>query len=415
VTETLGLLYADHFPYRQMATARGVRRSPVHEHLKARGAVFGEVAGWERANWFADPGEAREYRYAWGRQNWFANQRAEHMAVREGVGLFDMTSFGKIRVEGRDACALLQRLCANDVDVEAGRIVYTQMLNARGGIESDLTVTRLSETAFLLVVPGATLQRDLAWVRGHVGDAFAVVNDVTSGEAVFCVMGPQARTLMQAVSPDDFGNAAHPFGTAREIEIGMGLARAHRISYVGELGWELYVSADQAAHVFETMVEAGGPMSLKLCGIHALDSCRIEKAFRHFGHDITDEDHVLEAGLGFAVKTDKGDFIGREAVLRKREEGLSRRLLQFRLEDPEPMLFHNEAVVRDGRIVSIVTSGNYGHALGGAIGLGYVPCKGENAEDVLGSTYDIEIAGRRHRAVASLKPMYDPKAERVHA
>jgi glycine cleavage system aminomethyltransferase T len=164
------------------------------------------------------------------------------MAVREGVGLFDMTSFGKIRVEGRDACALLQRLCANDVDVEGGRIVYTQMLNARGGIESDLTVTRLSETAFLLVVPGATLQRDLAWVRRHVGDAFAVVTDVTAGEAVFCVMGPKARALMQAVSPDDFGNAAHPFGMAREIEIGMGLARAHRISYVGELGWELYVS-----------------------------------------------------------------------------------------------------------------------------------------------------------------------------
>jgi 4-methylaminobutanoate oxidase (formaldehyde-forming) len=301
------------------------------------------------------------------------------------------------------------------VDVEAGRIVYTQMLNARGGIESDLTVTRLSETAFLLVVPGATLQRDLAWVRGHVGDAFAVVTDVTAGEAVFCVMGPKSRALMQAVSPDDFGNEGHPFGTARDIEVGMGLARAHRISYVGELGWELYVSADQAAHVFEALAEAGEPLGLKLCGIHALDSCRIEKAFRHFGHDITDEDHVLEAGLGFAVKAEKGDFIGRDAVLRKRGEGLSRRLLQFRLEDPGPMLFHNEAVVRDGRIVSIVTSGNYGHALGGAIGLGYVPCRGETAEDVLGSSYEIEIAGRRHRAVASLKPMYDPKAERVHA
>jgi 4-methylaminobutanoate oxidase (formaldehyde-forming) len=289
------------------------------------------------------------------------------------------------------------------------------MLNARGGIESDLTVTRLSETAFLLVVPGATLHRDLAWLRRHLGDAFAVVTDVTAGEAVFCVMGPQARRLMQAVSPNDFGNAAHPFGEAREIEVGMGLARAHRISYVGELGWELYVSADQAAHVFEALIEAGEPLGLKLCGIHALDSCRIEKAFRHFGHDITDEDHVLEAGLGFAVKMGKGDFIGREAVLRKREEGLTRRLLQFRLEDPEPMLFHNEAVVRDGRIVSIVTSGNYGHALGGAVGLGYVPCKGESAEQVLASKYEIEIAGQRHRAVASLRPMYDPKAERAKA
>jgi len=413
VSETLGLLYADHFPYRQVETARGVRRSPIHEHLKARGAVFGEVAGWERANWFAGEGEAREYRYDWHRQNWFENQRAEHMAVRTGIGLFDMTSFGKIRVEGRDACAVLQRLCANDMDVAPGGIVYTQMLNERGGIESDLTVTRLSETAFLLVVPGATLQRDLAWLRRHVGEAFAVVTDVTAAEAVFCIMGPEARALMQAVSPADFGNEAHPFGTAREVEIGLGLARAHRISYVGELGWELYVPTDQAAHVFETLAAAGESLGLKLCGIHALDSCRIEKAFRHFGHDITDEDHVLEAGLGFAVKTGKGDFIGREAVLRKREAGLDRRLLQFRLKDPAPMLFHNEAIVRDGKIVSIVTSANYGHALGGAIGLGYVPSAGETAEAVLGSEYEIEIAGRRVAAEASLKPMYDPGALRV--
>jgi 4-methylaminobutanoate oxidase (formaldehyde-forming) len=415
VTETLGLLYADHFPYRQVETARGVRRSPLHEHLKARGAVFGEVAGWERANWFARPGQEARYEYSWKRQNWFENQRAEHMAVRQGVGLFDMTSFGKIRVEGRDACAFLQRVCANDLDVEPGRIAYTQMLNARGGIESDLTVTRLSETAFLLVVPGATLQRDLAWLRRHLGEDFAVITDVTAGEAVLCVMGPKARELLAAVSPNDLSNEGHPYGTAREIEIGLGLARAHRVSYVGELGWELYVSTDQAAHVFEAIEQAGASLDLKLCGIHTLDSCRIEKAFRHFGHDITDEDHVLEAGLGFAVKTAKPHFIGRDAVLRKREEGLKRRMVQFRLESPDPLVFHNEAIVRDGRIVSTVTSGNYGHFLGGAIGMGYVPCAGESAEDVLASSYEIEIAGERHKAVASLKPMYDPNAERVRA
>jgi 4-methylaminobutanoate oxidase (formaldehyde-forming) len=275
-------------------------------------------------------------------------------------------------------------------------------------------VTRLSETSFLLVVPGATLQRDLAWLRRHLDPTeFVVVTDVTAAEAVLCVMGPSARSLLQAVSPNDFSNEAHPFGTAREIEIGMGLARAHRVTYVGELGWELYVSSDQAAHVFEALEEAGGAHGLKLCGLHALDSCRIEKAFRHFGHDITDEDHVLEAGLGFAVKTGKGDFIGRDAVLRKRDEGLARRLLQFRLRDAEPLLFHNEAVVRDGQIVSIVTSGNYGHHLGSAVGLGYVPCAGETAESVLASTYEIEIAGQRYAAEASLKPLYDPSAERV--
>ncbi len=413
VSETLGLLYADHYPYRQVETSRGVRRSPLHEHLKARGAVFGEMAGWERANWFAFDGQEREYRYDWKGQNWFANHAAEHLAVREGVGLFDMTSFGKIRVEGRDALAFLQRLCANQMDVEPGKIVYTQMLNNRGGIECDLTVTRLSETVFFLVVPGATLQRDLAWLRRHLADEFVVITDATPAEAVLCVMGPKSRDLIQAVSPDDFSNAAHPFGTAREIEIGMGLARAHRVTYVGELGWELYVSSDMAAHVFETLEEAGAERGLKLCGLHTLDSCRTEKAFRHFGHDISDEDHVLEAGLGFAVKTDKGDFIGREAVLRKRDEGLNRRLVQFRLQDPDPMLFHNEAIIRDGKMVGYLTSGNYGHFLGAAVGLGYVPCAGESAADVLASTYEIEIAGKRHTAMASLKPMYDPKAERV--
>ncbi|MFZ1467804.1 MAG: FAD-dependent oxidoreductase [Paracoccaceae bacterium] len=417
VTETLGVLYADHFPYRQMTTSRGVRRTPLHEHLKARGAVFGEVAGWERANWFANKGQEREYHYSWKRQNWFDNQRAEHMALRQGVGLLDMSSFGKIRVDGRDALALLQHLCANQMDVDIGRLVYTQMLNARGGIESDLTVTRLAETAFLLVVPGATLQRDLAWLRRHTDERNVTIMDVTAAEAVLPLMGPKAREVLARCSPNDFSNEAHPFGTAKEIEIGMGLARAHRVTYVGELGWELYVSADQAAHVFEALVEAGQDVGLKLCGLHAMDSCRIEKGYRHFGHDITDEDHVLEAGLGFAVKTAKGDFLGRDAVLHKREIGLERRMVQFRLTDAEPLLFHNEPILRDGTIVGFLSSGNYGHALGGAVGLGYVPCRGvgESAEDMLASRYSIEVAGQIFDAVASLAPLYDPKSERIKA
>ena len=415
VTETLGLLYADHFPYRQMATSRGIRRSPLHEHLKARGAVFGEVAGWERANWFADEGQIAEYEYTWGRPNWFQNSRAEHTALRETVGLLDMTSFGKIRVEGRDALIFLQRMCSNQMDVASGKIVYTQMLNKRGGIECDLTVTRLSETAFLLVVPGATLQRDLAWLRRHLSDEFAVITDVTAAEAVLPLMGPNARDLLSAISPDDFFNDVHPFGTAREIEISMTLARAHRVTYVGELGWELYVPTDQAAHVFEAIVKAGADHGLKLCGLHAMDSCRIEKGYRHYGHDITDEDHVLEAGLGFAVKTDKGDFIGRDAVLRKRETGLEKRMLQFRLIDPESLLFHNEPILRDGMIVGFLTSGNYGHTLGGAVGLGYVPCRyaGETGKEMLSSTYQVDVAGRIVDAEASLSPLYDPKSQRI--
>ncbi|MPZ11891.1 MAG: FAD-dependent oxidoreductase, partial [Kiloniellaceae bacterium] len=381
-TESLGLLYADHFPYRQFATARGVRHSPLHERLAARGACFGEAAGWERANWFlpADAqgrGEVADYRYSWGRQNWFDHAAAEHEAVRQGVGLFDLTSFAKIRVEGRDAEAVLQRISANDVAVAPGRSVYTQWLNERGGIEADLTVTRLSETAFLVVTGAGVARRDLAWLQRHIpDDAHCIATEVTAGEAVIAVMGPKARDLLVKASPADFSNAAFPFGSAQVIEIGAALARAHRISYVGELGWELYVSTEMARHAFDCLMEAGEPLGLKLCGLHALDSCRLEKAFRHFGHDISDEDHVLEAGLGFAVKTDKpagrfGNFIGREAVLRRKEQGLTRRLVQFKLADPQPLLYHNEPIWRAGRLAGRLTSGAYGHHLGAAVGLGY--------------------------------------------
>ncbi|KNG93481.1 GcvT family protein [Pseudaestuariivita atlantica] len=411
--ETLGLLYADHYPYRQKATARGVRRTPFHGQLLQHGAVMGELAGWERANWFAKDGQDPAYEYSWDRQNFFDNVRDEHMAVRENVGMYDMSSFGKLRVEGPDACAFLNYVAGGQYDVPAGKIVYTQFLNDRGGIEADVTVTRLSETAYLVVTPAATRLQDQAWLQRHVGDHRVVITDVTAGEGVLAVMGPKARDLLQKVSPADFSNEVNPFGTAQEIEIGMGLARVHRVTYVGELGWEVYVSSDMAGHVFEVLHEAGQDMGLKLCGMHMMDTCRIEKGFRHFGHDITCEDHVLEAGLGFAVKTDKPDFIGRDAVLRKKEAGLDARLVQFRLTDPEPLLYHNEPIVRDGEIVGYLSSGAYGHALGGAIGMGYVPCKGQSAADVLGSSYEIDVAGTRVAAEASLKPMYDPRSERV--
>ncbi|RYG91134.1 FAD-dependent oxidoreductase [Loktanella sp. IMCC34160] len=413
--ETLGLLYADHFPYRQKATARGVRRTPFHAQLAEKGAVFGELSGWERANWYANPGQEAEYRYSWRRQNFFDNVAAEHVAIRTGVGMYDMSSFGKLRVEGRDAERFLNRICGADVAVPVGRIVYTQFLNSAAGIEADVTVTRLSETAYLVVTPAATRQADQAWVQRHLRDEHVVITDVTAGEGVLAVMGPNARAVLQAVSPNDFSNEANPFGTAQEIELGMGLARVHRVSYVGELGWEIYVSADMAGHAFETLWQAGQDHGLKLCGMHVMDCCRIEKAFRHFGHDITCEDHVLEAGLGFAVKTDKPDFIGRDAVLAKKEKGLEKRLVQFRLTDPEPLLYHNEPLIRDGEIVGYLSSGAYGHHLGGAIGMGYVPCAGESAAEVLASTYEIDVMGTRVRAEASLKPMYDPTGARTKA
>ncbi|MEM8789369.1 MAG: FAD-dependent oxidoreductase [Pseudomonadota bacterium] len=413
--ETLGLLYADHFPYRQKATARGIRRSPLHGALAARGAVFGEFAGWERANWFAEPGQRAEYTYTWTRQNWWENAAREHRAVREGVGIYDMSSFGKIRVEGPEAEAFLNRVAGGDCAVPEGRIVYTQFLNPAGGIEADVTIARLSETAFLVVTPAATRLADETWLRRHLGDARAVITDVTAGEAVIAVMGPRARDLMRAVSPDDLSDAAHPFRATRRIEIGLAHARAHRVSYVGELGWELYVSSDMAVHVFETLMEAGADMGARLCGLHMMDNCRLEKGFRHFGHDITCEDHVLEAGLGFAVKTAKPRFIGRDAVLRKKETGLQTRLVQFRLRDPEPLLYHNEPILRDGTVVGYLTSGGYGHALGAAVGMGYVPSADDTPDTLLASTFQIEIAGTRVAAAAALRPFYDPKGTRIRS
>jgi glycine cleavage system aminomethyltransferase T/glycine/D-amino acid oxidase-like deaminating enzyme len=414
-TEALGLLYADHFPYRQKATARGLRRTPFHAHLAERGAVFGELAGWERANWFAREGQEKTYEYSWKRQNFFGNVRDELMAVRTGIGVYDMSSFGKLRVEGRDAEAFLNRVCGADVAVPPGRIVYTQFLNNQGGIEADVTVTRLSETAYLVVTPAATRLADETWLRRALHDDHVVITDVTPAEGCLAVMGPRARDLMARISPDDFGNAAFPYQTAREIELGLGLARAHRVSYVGELGWEIYVTADMAAHAFETIWEAGEPLGLKPCGMHMMDCARIEKAFRHFGHDITSEDHVLEAGLGFAVGLHKPAFTGREAVLRKKEAGLDRRLIQFRLQDHEPLLYHNEPILRDGRIVGHLSSGAYGHFLGGAIGMGYVPAKGEAPEDLLASRWEIDVAGTRVPAEASLRPLHDPKGDRMRA
>ncbi|GAA6209250.1 FAD-dependent oxidoreductase [Cognatishimia sp. WU-CL00825] len=413
--ETLGLLFKDHFPFKQKETARGVRRSPVHHHLLERGAVMGEFSGWERANWIAEPGQKAEYQYSWKRQNFFANVAKEHRAIRENVGMYDMSSFGKIRVEGKDATAFMNYIGGGQYDVPVGKIVYTQFLNQTGGIEADVTVTRLSETAYLVVTPAATRLADQTWMRRNQGNFNVVITDVTAGEAVLAVMGPNSRKLLEMVTPNDFSNAVNPFGTAQEIELGMGLARVHRVTYVGELGWEVYVSSDMAGHAFETLWQAGESMDLKLCGMHMMDTARIEKGYRHFGHDITCEDHVIDAGLGFAVKTDKPDFIGRGAVLDRKESGPQSRMLQFKLADSEPLLYHNEPILRDGEVVGYLTSGAYGHHLGAAIGLGYVPCAGEKPAELLASQFEIDVMGTRVKAEASLKPLYDPTSARVKA
>ncbi len=416
VSESLGLLYATHYPYRQFETARGVRRSPLHDRLQAAGACHGELAGWERPNWYAPKGVPARYEYSYGRQNWFEYSAAEHRAVRENVGLFDQSSFAKFRLEGRDAARVLNRVCTNNIEVRPGRIVYTQWLNERGGIEADLTVTRFTEHSFLIVTAAATEVRDFHWLKTHIPpDASCVLTNVTSAMGVISLMGPNSRALLQSLTPADLSNEAFRFATSRDIELGYGLVRASRITYVGELGWELYIPTEFTVGVYEQIVTAGEAFGLAHAGYHALDSLRIEKAYRHWGHDITDEDSPLEAGLGFTVKFDKpGGFIGREALLRRKEQGISRRLVQFRLRDPQPLLHHNEPVWYHNEIAGYIRSGNYGHTLGGSVGLGYVD--GLQTTDLPGihaGTFEIEVAGVRVPAEASLRPMYDPDNSRI--
>jgi glycine cleavage system T protein len=415
--EMVGALYALHWPYLQPATARGVRKSALHDRLAGRGACFGAVMGWERANWFAMPGMEPVYRYSYGRQNWFASSAEEHRAVREAVGLFDQSSFCKLRLEGPDALAVLQRLCANDVDVPPGRLVYTQMLNARGGIEADLTVTRLAADAFFIVTGAGAATHNTHWIASQIGDARAVLTDVTSGQAVLGVMGPRSRELLARLTDADLTSAAFAFLASREIWLASAPVRASRVTYVGELGWELYVPTELAAGVYDAVVAAGEDLGLRHAGYHAMDSLRIEKAYRSWGHDIGGEDTPLEAGLGFAVRLDKrAAFTGRDALLRRQGKPVTRRLAVFTLDDAEPLLYHDEPIWRDGALVGRITSGAYGHTVGRAVGLGWIECPdGVTEAFVESGRWEVEIACERVPARAQLSPPYDPKSLRVRA
>ncbi|MEQ8345657.1 MAG: FAD-dependent oxidoreductase [Sneathiellaceae bacterium] len=417
--ESLGLLYAMHWPHLQPQTARDLRLSPLHMRMQAAGACFGETAGWERPLWYAPAGVAPVPAYSYGRQNWFPHVAAECRAVRETVALFDQSPFAKFSLQGPEALAVLQRICANDVAVPPGRIVYTQWLNPRGGIEADLTVARIAEDLFWVVTGAAVARRDWTWLARHLPEgAGCCVTDITSGWAVLGLAGPASRALLQAVAeaPERLDAAACPFGHWVDLTIGAAPVRAMRLSYAGELGWELYVPSEFAISVFDRLQAAGPGTGLRLAGLHAMESCRLEKGFRHWGHDIGDEDTPLEAGLDFAVAIDrKPDFIGRDALLRQRDAGVTRRLVQFRLQDPEPLLYHNEPIWRDGRIAGYLTSGGYGHSLGAAVGMGYLHDGGGPVDPgfVAAGTYEIEIAGRRFPAAASLRPFHDPAGRRM--
>jgi 4-methylaminobutanoate oxidase (formaldehyde-forming) len=418
-TETLGLLFDMHWPSRQFETARGVRRSPFHDRMLAAGAWMSEAAGWERPGFFAEPGTAPDIRYSYGRPSWFAAVGGECRNTASNVTVFDHSCFIKYMVSGPDACAVLNRICANQIDVEPGRVVYTQWLNDLGGIEADVTVTRLSETEFLVVTIAVSQRRDMAWLTRHISpDARVFVHDVTSGLPALALMGPKSRSLLQRLSPADFSNEAFPFGTSREIDLGYARVRATRLTFVGELGWEIYMPTEFAAHVLEKIVEAGESLGLGMGGYFAINSLRMEKGYRHWGHDVGEEDSPLQGGLGFAVAYDKpGGFIGREALMKQRAAGApERRLVQVKVDVDgiAPHLYHNEPIMRDGEIVGSVTSGAYGHRIGASLGMGYVSCPGGVAPDWLANgNWQVEIAWKRYPAKLQMRPWYDPKGDRV--
>jgi 4-methylaminobutanoate oxidase (formaldehyde-forming) len=418
--ESLGMVYQCHYPTRSMQTARGAKKSAIYDRLAARGAYFRDVSGWEGADWYAPPGTtANADKLSWGRQEWFPHWEAEHRATREGVILMDMSFMAKFIVQGRDAGHWLNYVSANDVDGQAGQITYTQWLNAGGTLEADLTVTKLDAERYWVVASDTAHRHVETWMRRHIpADAHAFVTDVTSGWAQLNVQGPRSRELMQSITSADLSNEAFPFRCAREIDLGFARALCVRITYLGELGYELYVPTEQATHVYDRIVQAGEAFGLRHAGLKALASLRMEKGYRDYGHDIDNTDSVLEAGLGFAVDLKKpSGFLGKDAVVAKKAAGpLRRRILQILVKDPEPMMFHAEIVRRNGKAVGYVRAASYGHTLGGAVGLAMIEA-GEtlDAAWIAGGTWEVEIAGKTYPAMASMKPLYDPENKRVKA
>jgi len=415
--ESLGLVYATHYPHRPTKTARGARLSPIHSRLAAQRACFRDVSGWEGADWYAPAGVEPEVgELSWGRPHWFGYWEAEHHATRNGVIVMDMSFMAKFLVQGRDAARELERISANQVAAEPGRITYTQWLNERGTLEADLTVTRLDDEQFFVVASDTAHRHAETWMRRHFGDAHAFVTDVTSGYAQVNVQGPLSRDLMAAVTSADMSNDALPFRAARYIDVGFARLLCIRITYLGELGYELHIPAEQAAAVYDRLVAAGQPLGLRHAGLKALASLRMEKGYRDYGHDIDNTDSVLEAGLGFAVALDKpGGFIGRDAVLAQKAKGpMSRRLIQVLLTDPEPQMFHAEIVSRNGRPAGYIRSASYGFTLGGAVGLAMIDADEPIDQKYLDAgEWTVQIGDAVYPARTSLRPLYDPSSKRV--
>jgi heterotetrameric sarcosine oxidase gamma subunit len=418
VAEILGLHYEIPWPNRELATARPFRRSPVYDRLAAAGASFGSKMGWERVNVFAPPGVDPQLEYTWGKPNWLAWSAAEQRSTRENVTVFDQTSFGKLLVSGRDVESVLQWLCTADVAVQPGRVVYTGMLNQRGGYESDVTITRLSHDRYLLITSSASIERDRDWIIRHVRpDQHVAVTDVTSALAVFGVMGPSSRTLLMRLTRADLTDEAFPFATSQEIDLGYATVRATRITYVGELGWELYVPTEFAVGVYELLLDAGQELGVAQGGYYTINSLRLDKGYRAFGSDLTPDDNPVQAGLLFAckLKTDMA-FLGRECVEKARSEGVRRKLVSFVVGDPDLMMWGGELVLRDGEAVGQVTSAAWSETLKTCVGLAYIWRRDGDVvtkEYLESGSYQMNVGGTRSPVSLSLRPPYDPAGDRI--
>ena len=418
--ESLGIVYQCHYPYKSMKTARGAKKSAVYDRLKDQGAYFKDVSGWEGADWFAPKGqEAKIDNHSWGKEVWFASWEAEHKAARENVILMDMSFMSKFMVQGRDAGKVLNYISANDVDGKRNRITYTPWLNKDGKLEADLTVAKLAQDKFLIVVTDTMHRHAETWLKRNIpDDAHAFVTDMTSAYAQLNLQGPKSRDLLQTITSADVSNEAFPYRHVQEIAIGYGRAICVRLTYLGELGYELYIPTEQAVHVYDIIVETGKEFDLSHAGLKALGSLRMEKGYRDYGHDMDNTDDPYETGLGFTVKLDKQSiFIGKEACIKKKAQGgLKRRLAQVLVSDPEPLLYHAEVITRNGRNAGYVRSGSYCYTLGGAAGLFMI-----EADDVIDQAYiengkwEIDIAGNIYPAQVSLKPLYDPEMKKIKA
>jgi glycine cleavage system aminomethyltransferase T/glycine/D-amino acid oxidase-like deaminating enzyme len=417
--ESLGLVYKCHYPYKSYETARGAKKSPFYDRLKEAGAYFKDVSGWEGADWFAPKGvEPKVTAHSFQRENWFPYWEAEHKACRENVILMDMSFMSKFLVQGRDAGKVLNQLSTNNVDGDIGLITYTQWLNVEGKLEADLTVTKLEDEKYLVVVTDTMHRHAETLIKRQIGEQHAFVTDVTGAYGQLNIQGPKSRELLQTLTSKDLSNEAFPFRKAAYIDMGFARVLCIRITYLGELGYELYIPAEQSLHVYDQLIEAGKKFNLQHAGLKALASLRMEKGYRDYGHDIDNTDTIYDSGLSFTLDMKKeGGFIGKDIVLKQKAAfPLKKRLVQVLVLDPNALMFHAEIVLRDGKALGYVRAASYGHTLGGAVGLAMIESSEAIDQKYLDSgKWEVEIAGKKYPVKLSLKPLYDPSNEKIKA